>query len=171
MSTDVKLCECGCGLPTTAIKNDSRFLGLKAGEFRRFRLGHNRSKQSTNHYRNAVTANGWRRLHRVRAERALGKPLPDGAVVHHADGSKGDDAPLVICQDERYHHLLHVRMRIVRAGGNPNTDKICSRCRFVKSTAEFAANRANPDGLTNYCRRCLSEFERARRLNRKAVAC
>jgi hypothetical protein len=69
-----------------------------------------------------------KRLHVLRAERALGRRLPAGAIVHHADGSKRDDAPLVICQDQKYHALLHMRMRAKLAGGNPDTDGVCSTC-------------------------------------------
>ena len=57
---------------------------------------------------------GWR-VHAVRAERALGKPLPKGAVVHHVDGDKWNpNARLVICQDQAYHALLHKRTREIR---------------------------------------------------------
>lgn len=75
--------------------------------------------------------------HRLRAEEALGKPLPRGAVVHHADGSKSEHAPLVICQDEAYHRLLHHRMRIVAAGGDPNTERICNGCKQLKPLEAF----------------------------------
>ena len=46
------------------------------------------------------------------AERALGKTLPDGALVHHLNGNPFDHRPcnLVICQDGRYHVFLHQRM-------------------------------------------------------------
>lgn len=97
-------------------------------------------------------------VHRLRAERALGKPLPAGAQVHHADGSKSPDAPLVICQDRAYHALLHHRMRILRAGGDPNTQKICSRCKAMKLRADFNVNRSHlADGLDYFCRACVSE--------------
>ena len=69
--------------------------------------------------------------HRIRAEKALGRPLPKGVDVHHADGSRSSDAPLVICQDRAYHMLLHRRMRVKELGGDPNTDVICKRCRRV----------------------------------------
>jgi len=51
--------------------------------------------------------------HIVIAERALGRPLPKGAVVHHT-GERGDNygyCKLVICPDQAYHLLLHRRMR------------------------------------------------------------
>ena len=51
--------------------------------------------------------------HIVVAERALGKPLPKGAVVHHVDGQQWNNEPsnLVICPDQAYHMLLHRRMK------------------------------------------------------------
>lgn len=110
------------------------------------------------HYRRRGTGN--RRSaydHRLRAARALGKPLPPGAVVHHADGTKDEHAPLVICQDETYHRLLHARMRIVRAGGNPNTEKICSACQQVKPRAAFKQVATLVFGLSAYCKACLSD--------------
>ncbi len=96
-----------------------------------------------------------RRIHRVRAEQALGKPLPSDAVVHHVDGTKSATSPLVICQDERYHRLLHMRMRIVAAGGNPNTQKVCSRCRELKDKTAFNRRVQYVDGRAPYCRACL----------------
>lgn len=110
-----------------------------------------------------------RTVHRVRAERALGKPLPALAVVHHADGTKSPDAPLVICQDEAYHHLLHFRMRIKAAGGNPDTDRICSRCKTVQPLQNFNKNHfRKADGLDSFCRRCISEKNAVQRQRRKA---
>ena len=50
--------------------------------------------------------------HRVLAEKALGRKLPRGAVVHHM-GEPDDNhgfCKLVICPDQEYHTLLHKRM-------------------------------------------------------------
>lgn len=50
--------------------------------------------------------------HRMLAEKALGKPLPEGAVVHHmiAPDDNHGFLKLVICPDQAYHVLLHKRM-------------------------------------------------------------
>jgi hypothetical protein len=64
-----------------------------------------------------VHVNGRRTYeHIVVAERALGKPLPKGAVVHHINEVRTDNRPenLVICPNESYHRLLHRRMRAKR---------------------------------------------------------
>ena len=52
--------------------------------------------------------------HIYKAERALGKPLPKGAVVHHMNNKPWDnDTPfnLIVCPNQAYHLLLHRRMK------------------------------------------------------------
>jgi hypothetical protein len=100
------------------------------------------------------------REYRLLAERALGHPLPTHAIVHHHT-----DTQLVICQDQAYHVLLHRRMRILRAGGNPNTDAWCSRCQRPRPLHLFyrrrTANRSQPVGsLTTVCRECMCLYGR-----------
>lgn len=113
----VRQCACGCG----------QYLGPRAFNGR-FKRGHHMRLLGTRSYPTIQDGPRSVTLHRLRAERALGKRLPPGAEVHHADDSKDPNAPLVICQDAAYHKLLHIRARLVRAGGNPNTDRMCSRC-------------------------------------------
>jgi hypothetical protein len=61
------------------------------------------------------TINGEKVLeHVMLAERALGRKLPEGAVVHHMNEDKLDNFTplnLVICPDQAYHMFLHKRMR------------------------------------------------------------
>lgn len=103
--------------------------------------------------------NGWVFEHVAIAEDALGKRLPRGAEVHHVNEDPEDNAPanLVICQNRGYHKLLHVRTRIVRAGGDPDAQRICSRCGLQPFSA-FNRFRA---GLQRLCRRCQSDYCRS----------
>lgn len=71
-----------------------------------------------------------KRTHIWLAERALGKPLPKGAHVHHMneDTHKALPVGLVICPNAAYHMLIHARMRALEACGNANW--LC--CRICK---------------------------------------
>jgi HNH endonuclease len=108
---------------------------------------------------------GTRRAHVVIAERVLGRPLPQGAEVHHVDGNKKNNAPsnLVICQDRKYHALLHMRKRVLDAGGDPDTQRICSGCRTVKPMTAFPVRQGRVDGIANQCRVCKCRIELQRR--------
>jgi len=69
------------------------------------------------------------REHVMVVERVMGKPLPPGAIIHHADEDRSNNDPsnLVVCPNHKYHHLLHVRMRAKKACGNANWRK-CPFC-------------------------------------------
>lgn len=126
-------CACGCGISP------------KRG---RFMPGHyQRTIQRREGYAQLFNGGVIRKAHQIRAEKALGRVLPSNAQVHHVDGRTTDrDAPLVICENASYHMLLHARQRIQRAGGDPNTDKICSHCGLVKQIVEFyvGSHRCKP---------------------------
>jgi len=65
--------------------------------------------------------------HRLMASKAITKPLPKGVIVHHVNGGL-NGGKLVVCQDQAYHLLLHVRERAYRATGDPHKRK----CPFCK---------------------------------------
>ena len=160
-------CQCGCGQLTRIAKTARAEHGWVKGQPVRFIHGHHsrgvkrpRLAEVTDYRKVTVAVNKAQRLHRFRAEQALGKPLPAGAIVHHADGSRGDNAPLVICQDVAYHKLLHVRMRIKAAGGDPNTDKICSTCKQAKHRSQFWENPNGTFGVNNSCKSCQKAYSR-----------
>lgn len=101
--------------------------------------------------------------HQAVAEKALGHRLPRGVEVHHVDGDERNNANtnLVICQDRAYHRLLHTRARVLRAGGDPNTQRMCSLCQSPKDFAEFTKAKATKvDGLGRSCRQCRREYMR-----------
>ena len=75
--------------------------------------------------------NGIRKFDHVRnAETALGRELPPAAIVHHVNENKLDNANtnLVICPDQAYHKLLHIRTDALNACGNANW----RRCKYCK---------------------------------------
>lgn len=58
--------------------------------------------------------------HIHKAEKALGRPLPKGAIVHHMNKNTLDnDTPfnLIICPNQEYHMLIHARMRAFNYNG------------------------------------------------------
>lgn len=154
-------CACGCGEPVTFFRT----------AFRRFVRGHQwRSYTGTSDYKHASTGNGLvDREHRVRAERALGKPLPPSAVVHHVDGTRSPQSQLVICEDKAYHEFLHLRIRIARAGGNPNTEHVCGTCGVVKLRSLFQRAARTLSGVRGQCKACGADAARRRRARLKAA--
>lgn len=98
----------------------------------------------------------------------MGKMLPRGAIVHHfnEDPSDNRNGNLVVCPDDAYHFLLHARARVLRAGGEPNREKFCSRCDKTKPFSEFTRSTKAHDGLHNFCRDCNKAASRAYRQRR-----
>jgi len=109
--------------------------------------------------------------HIVLAEKALGKELPKGAQVHHVDYNRANNGPfnLVVCPNQEYHALLHVRTDALLATGNPNFRK----CRFCGQYDDPVKLRFTSDGTRATPRafhtKCSREKQTARRAQLKSI--
>jgi len=110
---------------------------------------------------------GYAYEHVVVAEKALGKPLPLKAKVHHLDEDRANNAGnnLVICEDQAYHAMLHLRMKSLRATGNPNLRQ-CYCCKEWRQTESFF--RRKNGKLISICKECAKKKKNALYPNRKA---
>lgn len=142
-------CACGCGQKTNLAKKTNNKLKLRKGKPCRFLHNHQmrllkmernhmwtggRHKDSDgymiikNDQHPRSCPNGYVKEHILIAEKAFGRALPPGAVVHHVNGTK-DSGDLVVCEDNAYHKLLHQRSRAYKACGHSSWRK----CRYCKS--------------------------------------
>ena len=103
--------------------------------------------------------NGYIKRSRYVCEKILGKSLPKGSKVHHVNKVKTDDknCNLVICQNHKYHHLLHMRMNALLACGNSRWRR-CAICH----------NYDDPDNVTIignriYHKKCAAQYQRNRK--------
>lgn len=166
------MCECGCGAPTNIVTETASREGVVRGQYRRFLKGHfAKTLIRRSGYKDVVIDGNRRKDHILIAEAAIGRTLPVGAVVHHVDGDSLNNARtnLVICQSQDYHMLLHVRARVVKAGGDPNRDCLCRICWQVKPRDCFHANRnAKTTGRQTWCKPCRKEHDAERHRRRMA---
>jgi len=100
--------------------------------------------------------------HILIAEKALGKYLPDGAVVHHINeiGTDNRSGNLIICEDNTYHLILHQRKIAYAACGHASWRK----CAYCKQYDDLKNMRPRQRGF--YHKYCANEYQRER-LNRK----
>jgi hypothetical protein len=99
-------------------------------------------------------------------EQVLGHKLPAGARVHHLDGNglNNDKDNLVVCPNESYHKLLHIRQDAMAATGDYN-QRHCTHC----GQYDKVSNLKKLPSLTEsyYHRSCDSarrtEYNRAKR--------
>ena len=101
--------------------------------------------------------------HIIIAERALGKPLPKGAHVHHVDGNRTNNNPtnLVICPDAVYHNLIEYRTKAYLACGNANYFQ-CWLCK------EWDSPLNNKKKHRNAHIDCWRKYARQKRADRKS---
>ena len=99
--------------------------------------------------------------HRNVVEKATGIKLPAQAVIHHIDGNGRNNAHynLVVCEDQRYHMLLHTRQRVLDAEGDPNTMKICCTCKRILLFGDFHKSKNTHDGAHGRCKSCVKRFQ------------
>lgn len=143
-------CACGCGSNPGVPSKTDRWRNHLKGRPLHYVHGHNPQKHGPlapgwkggrfgngsgyvfvycpGHYH--ATQSGHVLEHILVAEKALGKSLPQGAMPHHVNGKKGDNRPcnLVICQDAKYHKLLHQRTTAFKECGHANWRK-CHVCK------------------------------------------
>ena len=108
-----------------------------------------------------MAKNGVQKMQHVSiAEEALGRELPDGVVVHHADCNPSNNTPsnLVICPSQAYHFLLHRRINAINECGNPDYRK-CYICKeYDPADVLFITNRDE-----TYHRACKAKYELSRK--------
>ncbi|HWB15934.1 MAG TPA: HNH endonuclease [Vicinamibacterales bacterium] len=180
MTIPLGYCQCGCGHKTAICNRNWKRFGYVAGQPFRFIPGHNRrATRNPRVYVNRRVAGdprGTVNEHVLVAEAALGKRLPRSAQVHHVDGNRRNNtrANLVICENQAYHLLLHVRARTVAAGGDPNIEQVCSVCGSVKPLDQFDRQRTNiGTGRTSQCKGCKARYYKvwyARHAERRKAA-
>lgn len=87
------------------------------------------------------------------AEKALGRELPVGVEIHHANEDKLNNLPinLVICPDTKYHRLLHRRIRALNACGHADWLK-CWICKSWSPPASVDRHGRHPECERRYHR-------------------
>jgi len=106
--------------------------------------------------------------HTLMAEKALGKALPKDAVVHHANGDwlNNVNSNLVICPDNAYHRLLHLRMKAKEVCGKASW-RLCGYCK-VYGNPQDPLFTSSIKTQKHYHKACASYYQRALRRSQGA---
>lgn len=101
------------------------------------------------------------------AQKALGKPLPKGAIVHHVDFDPKNNANtnLVVCPSQSYHKLLHSRTNGLRFTGSVHGRR-CKICR--QWDVGLSVGRCRGVVQSHWHRTCINAYKRERQRIRKA---
>lgn len=186
-ANDAPLCACGCGKRTTYITNSCASRGHIRGEYRQFILGHSAKGDRNTKWKGGrrdhqkkytlVLAHGhphedragYVREHILIVVKALGHPLPEGVVIHHhdRDGKNNANTNLVVCQDQKYHLLIHLRTKAFLACGDP-AKRRCIHCKEWDSLDKLHVGPEGPHGQAFYHNQCANARNRAAKLKRVA---
>ncbi len=172
-------CHCGCGQKTRISERTHRRHGHFKGQPLKFINHHNvrvgeKGKSSKSWKGGKIkNCNNRTMIHQpdhprakgnagyvfqsiLMAEKVLGKRLPEGTIVHHANGDQANDKNnnLVICQDQGYHQLLHQRMRAYYTCGNASWLK----CKFCKKYDDPINLRFDKNGRNQHHQECNKAY-------------
>ncbi len=158
----IGICACGCGRQTN--KHQSTI--------RRFVRGHN--LRGKNHHAwsggRYISGAGYVRVqieqhprrssagyifeHILVVEKALGRYLPKGAVIHHANGrrAQNNNKNIVLCESRGYHLLIEARTRAFRASGHANYRR-CPHCKKWDDPANMYLYKTRRGAYHQDCRR------------------
>lgn len=102
-------------------------------------------------------------MHRIIAEKVLGKTLPKGAIVHHVDGNglNNSNSNLVICPNNAYHLFLHQRTRAYESCGHADWRK-CKICKKYDSPDNIYITKYNK----SYHKACQADYDHERWLKK-----
>ena len=175
------LCKCGCGNKTRIAYKTSKQHGWIKGKHISYLNGHRHIKENHWNWKGGKTTiegypavsiekdnkrrhkNGYVLEHLLIAEKALGKPILQPHEIHHFNGNRKDNrnANIVVCEDRKYHLLIHARQRAMAACGDPNSRKCCF-CKEYDSLERLITFVRACGRERYYHRECRNENSRKR---------
>jgi hypothetical protein len=180
------LCKCGCGNKTRMASKTMTKRGWIKGKPIDYLKGHYPNKENHWNWNGGKTIiegypativyedddfQHYEMNHRLKAEKVLGYKLKFPHEMHHVDGNRlnYENNNLVICEDRKYHLLLHARQRAKNSCGNANYRK-CAYCKkydLLDNMTVFVFKKRIKDSFLSYRyyhNDCRKEFRRNRRL-------
>lgn len=172
------MCLCGCGAKAPIAGQSCKKTGNIRGTPMRCIRGHHLRLRYKPEGR--LSKGGYRLLYRpdhprcqpngtvfehiLVAEKAIGHYLPSLAVVHHVNDDTADNrnTNLVVLENNSEHMKMHTRRRVLRAGGNPWTQWICSICKTPRDLEQFSSSSRAASGHGNKCKDCIRNLRVSR---------
>lgn len=163
------LCKCGCGYKTNISTRNNLKYGWIKGKRVNFLRGHNQKKE--NHWNwkvgKSINKKGYVTIgndyeHILVAESVIGRKINFPNEIHHVNGDRSDNRKenLVICENRKYHRLLHARKRALLICGDANK-KSCIFCKKFDLLENLVLRNKKDD--KGYChRKCESEYAKKR---------